>query len=469
MNIFLSYSWKNKTIADEIDHDWSQLGLKIIRDVRDLKFKQDLKIYMKGITKTDFVIVLISDDYLKSRNCMYEALEFMKDAMYATKILPIVVSGTQIYDNSYRLRLINYWEKQATDLQNEIRNVSALTATQKLIEELKEIELIRDEIDKFISSISTIKYTEWENAKKSNYSELFKYLGLKHSDIYEKAISISKITNKQKQRIELEKAIIKNPEKVTLQTLKAVLITEEGDFELGRELFTTLLDKHPGHDILKYNLAVIEDQHFNNRSIAETLYSEIIKSAPYYTDARVNLAQIWIEEGKNYDKARDYLNLSLYYNPDPARALYNLGVLHSNHYKNNDEALKYLNWAVDVNNSFQEAITLRALISYSISPDYKTLINELKKAVIIDDSKYYPQLVLGGHLYTKEKSKAEGMKYIEKAKLITERNIENKENDYNSKIALAYILKNFYSEDEKAKNLFDEGMLKRKDLNEFKL
>lgn len=469
MNLFLSYSWSNKDIADELDQDWSQLGLTIVRDIRDLEFKQNLKSFMKGITKTDYVIILISGDYLKSKNCMFEALELITDDKFKDKVLPIVINDAKIYSTSFRIELIHYWENQAKELQDKIREIPTLSATPNLLKELKEIESIRNEIDEFINSISNQKYISWEDAKKTNYADLFKYLGLEHSEIFEKAISIAKINDSNKRNIELEKAIINNPENIALQTLKAVLITKEGNFEFGKELFSVLLKKHPQENIFKFNLAVIEDQYFHNRKIAEKLYEEIVNNSPNYTDARVNLALIWIESGQNYDKARDHLQLSLYSNHDPAKALYNLGLLYSNHYEIDNEAIKYLSWAIDVNPNFQEAITLKALIIYSINSDLDQLIKDLKTAIQIDNSNYYPQLVLGGQLHKQLETREEGMNYIEKAKSILEQKVENNGYDSDSKIPLAFILKNYYSEDDRAKRLFNEGKIKRNDMNKFEL
>jgi tetratricopeptide (TPR) repeat protein len=469
LNIFLSYSWSNKDIADELDQDWSQLGLTIVRDIRDLKFKQNLKSFMKGITKTDYVITIISADYLKSKNCMFEALELMTDDKFKDKILPIVINDAKIYSTSFRIELIHYWENQAKVLQDKIREIPTLSTTPNLLKELKDIESIRNEIDEFINLISNQKYISWEDAKKTNYADLFKYLGLEHSEVFEKAISISKIVDRNKRQIELEKAIIKNPENIALQTLKAVLITKEGNYELGKELFSVLLERYPKENIFKFNLAVIEDQYFHNRKIAEKLYEDVVNNSPNYTDARVNLALIWIESGRNYDKARDHLQLSLYSNPDTAKALYNLGLLYSNHFENDTEAIKYLSWSIEVNPNFQEAITLKALIAYSQNSNLDTLISDLKTAVKIDDSSYYPQLVLGGQLHKQVETREEGMKYIETAKSILEQKIKSNGFDNDSKIPLAFILKNYYPKDDRANTLFNEGKVKRKDMNKYEL
>ena len=80
--IFLSYNWNNETIADAIESYFKDTPITIKRDKRDLHFKQSIKEFMKQIRKTDYALMIISEDYLKSSNCMYEVLEFIKDENY---------------------------------------------------------------------------------------------------------------------------------------------------------------------------------------------------------------------------------------------------------------------------------------------------------------------------------------------------------------------------------------------------
>lgn len=61
-----------------------------MRDIRDLRYKSSIKEFMKQIRKGDYSFIIISEDYLKSLNCMYEMGEFIKDESYKDRILPIV-------------------------------------------------------------------------------------------------------------------------------------------------------------------------------------------------------------------------------------------------------------------------------------------------------------------------------------------------------------------------------------------
>jgi hypothetical protein len=468
LEIFLSYCWADKKIADKIDQDFSQLSLKVVRDIRDLEFKQNLKEFMQKITMTDYVIIILSENYLKSKNCMYEALELMTHNKIQEKILPIVKDGTKLDSTNFRIELINYWDEQATILQEKIRNVSAISATKNLATELREIESIRNDIDDFVRVVKEQKYSNWTETRRNNYSEILKYLGLENSDNFEQAIAISKIIDPKKRNRALEMALINNPENIALQTLKAVLFVEEGEFELARTLFINLSKKHPLNSNFKYNLAVIENTYFNNPQLAEKLYREVLMISPNDASARVNLAIIWIETKQHFDEAKNHLLISLNSNPDPSRALFALGKLYLSHFNIIPDALKYLSLAIQVKPDFQEAITLKALVEYNSNSDISAFSETMKSCIEIDKSNYFALAALGEKLLDYEDRKHEGLSYITQAKEILENKIIKNPHDYNSKLPLAYILETFFSEYEKASKLLSEVLPRRKDLGDFK-
>jgi internalin A len=72
--VFISYAWggESEEIVNQIDGALQQRGLKIIRDKRDLGYKGSISAFMERIGQGNCVIVVISDKYLRSPNCMFE-------------------------------------------------------------------------------------------------------------------------------------------------------------------------------------------------------------------------------------------------------------------------------------------------------------------------------------------------------------------------------------------------------------
>lgn len=89
VNIFLSYYWNDSCEADKIyDYFKKNQNIELHRDKIDIKKWGSIKEYMQSISNMDYTILLISDSYLKSANCMYEVLEVMRDRNYRDKIFP---------------------------------------------------------------------------------------------------------------------------------------------------------------------------------------------------------------------------------------------------------------------------------------------------------------------------------------------------------------------------------------------
>ena len=65
-SIFVSYSWKNGIIADTLDSLFRNKGIELRRDIRDLNITDSVKAFMKTIRHSDYSIMIISEDYLKS-------------------------------------------------------------------------------------------------------------------------------------------------------------------------------------------------------------------------------------------------------------------------------------------------------------------------------------------------------------------------------------------------------------------
>jgi hypothetical protein len=98
--VFISYAWgdEREEIVNQLDQALAQRGLKIIRDKRDLGYKGSINAFMERIGQGNCVIVVISDKYLRSPNCMFELVEIAEGKQFHDRIFPIVLNDADIYD-----------------------------------------------------------------------------------------------------------------------------------------------------------------------------------------------------------------------------------------------------------------------------------------------------------------------------------------------------------------------------------
>jgi hypothetical protein len=160
--IFLSYSWKNSSIADCLEILFKTKNITLNRDVRDVKYRQSIKEFMKQIRSSDFCLVVISEDYLKSINCMFEVTEFLKDDNYKDRILPLVQKDANIFDIKGKNIYTKFWQDKFNDLNASMSQLDELNRVET-IDELKKIKNIQRNIGDFLSVISDMKTVIFDN------------------------------------------------------------------------------------------------------------------------------------------------------------------------------------------------------------------------------------------------------------------------------------------------------------------
>ncbi|MCD4819575.1 MAG: toll/interleukin-1 receptor domain-containing protein [Candidatus Cloacimonetes bacterium] len=175
--IFISYCWKNESIVNDIDISFAKDGVELIRDKRETEYKDSFKEFMKKIRSMDSVLMIISDAYLKSRNCMYEVLETLKDENYKERIYPIIIPDAELYSPAKRLKYLDYWKNEYSTLKEALSNYSP----EEVISVTNDLKILRDingSIVDFISIISDLKNIPLEVLRKNDYKEIKQKLGL---------------------------------------------------------------------------------------------------------------------------------------------------------------------------------------------------------------------------------------------------------------------------------------------------
>lgn len=151
--IFISYNWHDGKITDRIDRHLSRLsGVTVKRDVRNIGPWKSIREFMEGIRQQDYAVLIVSDSYLKSKNCMFEVTEMMKEQEYADRIFPAVVE-TGIYDPLVRARYISYWKQECDKLEAAVKGLDPANAV-GLAADLKCYKNIASSVGEFLSMVA---------------------------------------------------------------------------------------------------------------------------------------------------------------------------------------------------------------------------------------------------------------------------------------------------------------------------
>ncbi len=175
--VYISYAWggESERIVNELDADLKAQGITIVRDKRNLGFKGMIRDFMQQIGRGYAVIVVISDKYLKSPNCMYELVEIAKNKDVYDRIFPIVLADADIYNPINRIKYIKHWEDQLRELDAAMKLVSSANL-QGMRDEIDSYDDIRDNISNLTFLLKDMNTLTPEMHENSNFATLVEML-----------------------------------------------------------------------------------------------------------------------------------------------------------------------------------------------------------------------------------------------------------------------------------------------------
>ncbi len=176
--VYISYAWnsESESVAEAIEKELVAKGIRIIRDKKDLKYKGRIKDFMAQIGKGQYVIVVISNKYLKSENCMFELLQIFKNRNFYDRIFPVVLKEVKIAKASDRVAFVEYWQDERENLDKRIRKLKSLSNIQGVTEELNLYTEIRNNIAVLTNILQDINTLNTDKHIRSNFEHLYDVL-----------------------------------------------------------------------------------------------------------------------------------------------------------------------------------------------------------------------------------------------------------------------------------------------------
>lgn len=194
--VFLSYCQRDSDIADLIEQHLQphiKDKARISRDIRDVEYHESFKKFMQSIETHDYVIMLISDNYLKSRNCMFEVMEVVKDSQYQKKLAFIVLNdsdsqyykttpsepiGAKVYSLDGQTSYTLFWTRYEKVLQTQIDEIGDPTRAIHQIKEKSIVQRILLDLPEFFEFIKDAKGISLPQHIDNGFCDIAKFMEL---------------------------------------------------------------------------------------------------------------------------------------------------------------------------------------------------------------------------------------------------------------------------------------------------
>ncbi|HEY2583824.1 MAG TPA: tetratricopeptide repeat protein [Mucilaginibacter sp.] len=344
--IFLSYAWANADVVDEIDNDFKTIGIKLTRDVRDLGYRKSIKEFMYSIGEHDFVLMLISDEYLRSENCMYEVTELLGTHHFRDRILPIVHdNASQIFKLMERAIYYDYWKtkhQQAKEFNRKYANQDSVDAVRKFAS-------IYNYMDVFFTKLTDLNVLSLPYLKKQNYLPLLNIVGISEinnqppvvieplvtestDSIEAEAVSISQIENEEERLNAIDKFLAANQGKPYNLYYKAWFAGNGKEYAKAKIYYTQFIKDNTNgetklHSYAHNNLANLLKEQFADYNGAKYHYEEALRINPQFALSHNGLALLLADKFADYNGAKYHYEEAIRINPQFALAHYNLAAL----------------------------------------------------------------------------------------------------------------------------------------------
>ncbi|HEU4901967.1 MAG TPA: toll/interleukin-1 receptor domain-containing protein [Flavisolibacter sp.] len=174
--IFISYAWggESEAIVDSLYATLTAKGYNVIRDKIALGYKGNIKKFMETIGRGKCVIVVMSDKYLKSENCMFEMLELQKNNQVYERIFPIVLSDANIYDELARLNYFSYWSAKTKELNDAYTQLIDKAGTNGIVDKINLYSDIRRVIDQITVMLGRMNTLTPDLHQSTQFAELIR-------------------------------------------------------------------------------------------------------------------------------------------------------------------------------------------------------------------------------------------------------------------------------------------------------
>ncbi|HBX70452.1 MAG TPA: hypothetical protein DEH25_14000 [Chloroflexi bacterium] len=174
--IFVSYAWRgaSEALVDQLCEAFAARGYRITRDKSAMTYKDSIQQFMERIGRGRYIIAVVSDKYMKSEYCMYEAYRMFQSPAFRERLFPIVLPDADVFSFRGQAAYLKYWDQAYKELEAEYRAIASSSPTMvaPLTERLRDIETTTRFINDFMAAVGDMNVLTSDIHLESNFQAL---------------------------------------------------------------------------------------------------------------------------------------------------------------------------------------------------------------------------------------------------------------------------------------------------------
>jgi TIR domain len=176
--IFFSYAWdQDEALIMQLYNSLKKDGFNVIKDKENIGYKGVISKFMSEIGSADFIIVAISDKYLKSKFCMYELYEIFRNSgmnsdKFGKKIFPIRIDESiNLSDPDVVNGYTRYWKQQEQEWTTRVKEESD-SITEEQARQFQFIKRLVNDVNNILSCLADINALDLSTLKSNDFADV---------------------------------------------------------------------------------------------------------------------------------------------------------------------------------------------------------------------------------------------------------------------------------------------------------
>ena len=172
--VYVSYAWheEGKTLCSQIEKSLESLPVRIRRDANDIGYKDSIINFMKDLGASRAVVAIFTDEYLKSKNCMFELIQILSAGDFRNRIFPIVAPSARLYESEDIIDYLLFWEAKRDSLDEKLGRLKGRAHIETLQADLTLYDQIRDLLPRLAHELRDMNTLTAEIHSESEFKEL---------------------------------------------------------------------------------------------------------------------------------------------------------------------------------------------------------------------------------------------------------------------------------------------------------
>lgn len=176
MKIYISYSWKQPAksiVKNWLCHCLKQSNIDYYIDEKDCIYGHDIEAFEREIGQADNVLVVLSNSYFYSLNCMYELALIIKNGINSNRVRWI---NMEDFSRTYDMysTVCSYWKKYFSQLQQNLSNEEHID--RPILNELEKVNAILTYFGKAWEYIQKINTLSFEQLSANQFQKLIAHI-----------------------------------------------------------------------------------------------------------------------------------------------------------------------------------------------------------------------------------------------------------------------------------------------------